>query len=390
MTSGLMNRGTDRAREVEVMAMPGASDEIFVIQGEDLSPLPARPFRAGLFGRNLEDALQTLLEKHPNVLPGRQMDPEGDDPPRFVLLCREMPSGGGSLDHLLVDQRAMLTLVETKLIQNSDARRAVIGQILEYAANAADSWGNGQARAKAIEFWSKRERNIDEIICDKLGQEDVEAFWNKVEEELQEGRIRLIIAADELRVEVRRVIEYLNTEMKRVKIFGLELRCYGKESDRLVLVPTLFGSTQAIKGPSDTTLWTVERLRSAYDNLPNRDMGERLRRVLGWAVEQHCFLEARAKYPVFGLRGRSGVRIVTFSPEWIFCYLNEKNFPEGAEERNRLVEELKILGMYERSFDPKDIPMGKNVARKLTDLKDDELKTLLEIFSRFCGMPERG
>jgi len=220
MTSGLMNRGTDRAREVEVMAMPGASDEIFVIQGEDLSPLPARPFRAGLFGRNLEDALQTLLEKHPNVLPGRQMDPEGDDPPRFVLLCREMPSGGGSLDHLLVDQRAMLTLVETKLIQNSDARRAVIGQILEYAANAADSWGNGQARAKAIEFWSKRERNIDEIICDKLGQEDVEAFWNKVEEELQEGRIRLIIAADELRVEVRRVIEYLNTEMKRVKNFA--------------------------------------------------------------------------------------------------------------------------------------------------------------------------
>lgn len=41
--------------------MPGRSDEIFVVQDDDLKPLPARSFHTGLFGKKLEDALQTLL-----------------------------------------------------------------------------------------------------------------------------------------------------------------------------------------------------------------------------------------------------------------------------------------------------------------------------------------
>jgi hypothetical protein len=318
------------------------------------------------------------------------MDPGSDDPPHFVLLCREMPSGGGSLDHLLVDQRATLTLVETKLIQNPDARRAVIGQILEYAANAIESWGNGRARAKATEFWSKpalsKRGGIDQVIRNEFGQTDVEAFWDQVEENLQDGKIRLIIAADELRVEVRRVIEYLNAEMRRAEIFGLELRCYGEESGLLVLVPSLFGSTYAIKEPPETTHWTAESLRTAYDNLPDPKVGERLRTILDWAVKQHCLLETRAKYPTFGLRGRTGVRIVSFSPDWIYCYLNEKNFPEGPKERDRLVQELKTLRMYEQSFNPQEVVSGKNLARKLADLGEEELRALLEIFSHYCGM----
>ena len=127
-----------------VLVVHSASDEVFVINGEDFHALPSRPFRAGLFGKNLEEALQILIEKNPNVLPGKQMEPGSDDPPRFVLLRREMPVGGWSLDHLLVDQRAVLTLVEAKLMQNPEARRDVIGQIMEYAANAAQSWGNGR------------------------------------------------------------------------------------------------------------------------------------------------------------------------------------------------------------------------------------------------------
>lgn len=209
--------------------MLGKSDEVFVIEGEDLRFLPARPWRADLFGKTLEDALHRVIEKQPNVLPGRQMDPGSADPPRFVLLCHEMPSGGGSLDLLLVDQRGVLTLVEAKLIASSEARRAVIGQIIEYAASAVESWGNGRARAKAVEFWSKSHQDLDDLLCkefswDPEDPEEVEAFWAKVEENLQQGQIRLIIAADELRPEVRRMIEYLNGEMRRARIYGVELR----------------------------------------------------------------------------------------------------------------------------------------------------------------------
>ena len=76
-------------------------------------------FRAGhsgkdCSGRRSRDALQTLIEKHPAIIPGKQIDPDSESPPRFVLLRREMPVSGWSLGHLLVDQEGVLTLVEAK------------------------------------------------------------------------------------------------------------------------------------------------------------------------------------------------------------------------------------------------------------------------------------
>lgn len=110
--------------------MANSSDEIFHLNGDQLIPMPSRSMREGLLGKSLEDALQTFLEKYPQIIPGKQIDPVTGDPPHFVLLRREMPVGGWSLDHLYVDQRAILTLVETKLFQNPESRREVIGQII--------------------------------------------------------------------------------------------------------------------------------------------------------------------------------------------------------------------------------------------------------------------
>jgi len=361
---------------------------VFVIEEKGLRTLPARPFRAGLFGKNLEEALQELIETYPEVLPGKQMDPASDDPPRFVLLHREIPVGDWALDLLLVDQRAMLTLVEAKLMRNPEARREVIGQIMEYAANAAEFWGDSRAREKAREFWSRHGKDVDDLIGEKFGADiDVEAFWEEVKKKLQEGKIRLIIAGDELRPEVRRIVEYLNEEMTNAEVYGLELRCFGQESGPLVLVPRLVGQTQTTADRKGTrgTLWTAERLREVYETHADIDVGKRLREVLDWAVQRGSFVEARRMNPMFSLRGRGGGRIISFFPDSIvYCFLNEKFYPEGAEERDRLVSELKALGMLDRNFNPQDVSHGRNLIRKLTDLRQDELKALLEVFSRFC------
>lgn len=60
-------------------------DQVFHLSGDKLIPMPARPMREGLFGKTLEDALQTMLEKYPEVIPGKQIDPASEDPPRFGL-----------------------------------------------------------------------------------------------------------------------------------------------------------------------------------------------------------------------------------------------------------------------------------------------------------------
>ncbi len=120
--------------------MSKSSDEIFVLSKKEVEALPARPMRDGLFGATLEDAFQKLLEDYPEIISGKKIRPGDDDPPRFVLLRREAPISRWSLDHFLIDQFGVLTLVEFKLLQNLESRREVIGQIIEYAANASTAW----------------------------------------------------------------------------------------------------------------------------------------------------------------------------------------------------------------------------------------------------------
>ena len=370
--------------------MSDPTDEVFLLDGESVHSLPARPMRVGLFGKTLEDALQTLLERCPQVIPGKQIDAASGDPPRFVLLRREMPIGNWSLDHLFVDQKAVLTLVETKLMQNPEARREVIGQAIEYAANASELWGNGVARQRATEYWSKLGKNLDEGVCQECGEDlNIEEFWSAVEENLQRGKIRIIIAADELRPEVRRMIEYVNAEMRNAEVLGLELKCYGKNDGSLVLVPRIIGQTQAITGgkPPGTgvTVWTEERLRNVYENLSDRQIGQRLLRVLDWAAGKGFFLLTTAKNASFGLKGRSGKRIITFFLHGaISAYLNEACFLNGAEQRNRFVEDLKVLRMYDRSFDPSAVVSNRDFKRKITEMDDEELEKLLEIIGKYC------
>lgn len=371
--------------------MSNRSDEVFHFNGDKLTPLPFRSMREGFLGKTLEDALQTFFEKYPQIIPGKQIDPVSEDPPHFVLLRREMPVGGWSLDHLFVDQKSILTLVETKLFQNPESRREVIGQIIEYAASAEESWAGGRVRQKATEFWSSQKppKELDEVLQKEFGEEiDIEDLWKKVEENLRNGKMRLIIATDELRPEVRRMIEYLNNEMQNTEVLGLELKFYGEETKSMVLVPHLVGQTQSAidkKVSGVNVKWTADKLKKAYDELDDNELGRRLQEILKWVVDKKCFMIAIAMKPTFGLQGKSKDRIVSFfSDGVIYSFINEKNYPGGVAERDELVRELKKLQLLDQDLDPQEVVSGRNLTKKLFELSEDEIGKLLDVLSKYC------
>ncbi len=372
--------------------MPNRSDEVFHFNGDKLTPMPFRSMREGLLGKALEDALQTFFEKYPQIIPGKQIDPVSEDPPHFVLLRREMPVGGWSLDHLFVDQKSILTLVETKLFQNPESRREVIGQIVEYAASAEESWAGGSVRQKATEFWSSQKppKELDEVLQKEFGGElDIEDFWRKVEENLRNRKMRLIIATDELRPEVRRMIEYLNSEMQSTEVLGLELKFYGEKPESMVLVPHLVGQSQSAvdkKGSGGNFKWTADKLKKAYDELADNELGRRLQEILEWAVDKKCFMIATAINPTFSLQGKSKDRIVSFfSDGVVYSFINEKHYPGGVAERDELVGELKKLRLLDMDLDPQEVVSGRNLTKKLSELSDEGLEKLLDIFSKYCS-----
>src|SRR5690242_18190791 len=92
-----------------------------------------------------EVLLQELLARYPSLLAGDQINNEA--PRRWLFISREMsiPSeqdgaSRWSLDHLFLDQEAIPTLVEVKRSSDTRLRREVIGQMLDYAANAVIYW----------------------------------------------------------------------------------------------------------------------------------------------------------------------------------------------------------------------------------------------------------
>jgi len=81
-----------------------------------------------------EKYLQEFLAKYPETLPIGQLD-AGFAP--AVCIGREIQTGTGKLDNVYVSPSGLITVVETKLWKNPQARREVVAQIIDYAKQMA-------------------------------------------------------------------------------------------------------------------------------------------------------------------------------------------------------------------------------------------------------------
>lgn len=241
-----------------------------------------------------EDLLQSLLERYPNLLAGDQIDSTA--PRRWLLVKREAPvpadadgSARWSLDHLLLDQEGIPTLVEVKRSSDTRIRREVVGQMLDYAANGVVYWPVETVRAMYEARVRSEGHDPAGELVDRLGPElDPEAFWTAVKVNLQAGRIRLIFIADEIPPELRRVVEFLNNQMQFAEVLAIEVRQYVGGNFR-GLVPRLLGQTEQgnRKKNSGTALgartWDQATLLAEIEQRHGTAQAGVARRLIEWA-----------------------------------------------------------------------------------------------------------
>lgn len=197
-----------------------------------------------------EDEFQEILERFPALL--TDADFGENTARRWMLVRREAGiadrDGAGarwSLDHLFLDQDGVPTLVEVKRATDTRARREVVAQMLDYAANSIRRWSLDELSQWFLETCAKVGVSPTDRLSELLQVDnpDFEAYWRGVEANLRGGRIRMVFVADKILPELQGIVEFLNEQMNPATIAAIELRPFSNGRER-ILVPRLIGTTR--------------------------------------------------------------------------------------------------------------------------------------------------
>lgn len=204
-------------------------------------------------GYETEGYLQALIAEHHELLAGEQIDDES--PRRWLLIGKEVGitdmRGGAdrwSIDHVFVDHEAIPTFVEVKRSSDPRIRREVVGQLIEYATNAAKHWQPGFLQARATQEAATRRHDLSEDLRALVEDEaEVSDFWERAEQNLQRGNLRLIFIADKIPPELRRMAEFMNDQMTNTEVLAIEVRQYVGAGGQSVIVPYALNVTERAK-----------------------------------------------------------------------------------------------------------------------------------------------
>ena len=201
----------------------------------------------------LEKELHNLLYNSPDVLPLADLNPEAN-PVAFFIKEAGLP-GSGHTDLIGFDKDGNIVIVECKLAKNTEIKRKVIGQIIEYAAFL---WGLSYEDIDAISMRSEG-KTLSELAKASIGRDfKPEEFIMGVENSLTQGNFELIIAVDKINHELERIIEYLDkSERPGVQIRALEVRLFAN-GDTQIIAPRLYGKPRLIQASRREKKWNWE------------------------------------------------------------------------------------------------------------------------------------
>jgi hypothetical protein len=268
-----------------------------------------------------EEILKRNIAEIPHLIP---LGAVTEEEITHVTIGDEWPAGLGAADIVLLGSDAILTIVETKLKRNPEARREVIAQVLEYAAYLSE-WTIWEITRRADEFFRSdkahadyRHKPFNDVLRLFLEDTDegIESFKGKVEQNLQQGRIRLIVAVDEVGEQAQKIITFLNS-FSSFEIYLLQISTYA-DGGRQVFVPSLYGYARKVARIRPSIEWdwdkyeselgwtkeTIERVRKLHQRLVvlSKNWQPETRFNAGWTTV-YCFGKSVYGVQVFKRKG---------------------------------------------------------------------------------------
>ena len=177
-----------------------------------------------------ERALHTLVEEAPHLLPLAGS-------PTLAVIGREVRLGAGFADLLAVEADGRLCVIEVKLQRNPEARRAVVSQVLTYAAFLRGTTREALEGEILRDYLSRHQwKAVDDALAPVVpeGGHDPVAFDAALRSSLAEGRFRLVLVLDDAPPELVRLVGYLEA-VAGLTIDLLTVSPYEVANERLLI-----------------------------------------------------------------------------------------------------------------------------------------------------------
>ncbi len=293
-------------------------------------------------------------------------------------------------------------MVEAKLWRNPEARRKVVGQILDYAKELS-RWDYEDLQ-REVSRSTKRKGNVLFDLVAELYPETNEAdFVDEVTRSLSQGRFLLLILGDGIREGVGAIAQFLEEVGGLEFTFGLvELAIYRRENNELLLQPRVLAKTTVFK----RTVISLKEGQLTIDDSP-----EEVEKIQALSpLEQfysrfwRCFFSdftlddpSQPLPKSVGKIGRIFFRMPPSGQGWVSAYFSQKdndvgvylNFTRGSFadaafgqlllERDAIDEELGVNVVW---YTPEDDLHSVAITRKFSDLTADEnQKEIKEFFA---------
>jgi len=213
----------------------------------------------------------------------------------------QMPTAG-SADVIVVDAEGEITIVECKLTKNPQARRYVIGQLLEYAAALWKLDIEDFERSLAAAGTARTQPFKDPVRWKEA------TFRHTVSQNLDAGAFQLIIAVDQMTERLERTVVFVNSVTPpEVRFLALELPHAGEEGAPRP-VPVFYGDRSTEIGPLPPALrpdrWTL------MDGLRTEDAARAAHGLLDWAEARQLGVRYTQNAAIIETPGRRLFRVL--------------------------------------------------------------------------------
>lgn len=224
-----------------------------------------------------ETWLQEVLQAYPQILPVDEIEPVFWP---LVSIGREIGTRVGPIDNLFVSKAGYLVLVETKLWRNSQAKREVFAQAIDYAGEFS-TWSFEQLDIECRKH--NANKGVIELIQSVLDADTEELpTEDDIARNLRLGRFLILVVSDHIHDSLINMLKFVNRYPHlATNVALIELHCYRAPDlpNEIIVVPSIIARTEIVERsivqvnivPDLKHQISVEQIKSdpeAYDKEP--------------------------------------------------------------------------------------------------------------------------